>query len=123
MVLTLVNAVNLTSNYDFSDFDLKISFYFIRLLVYFLIPLENMKFTFSISRFCYNSAVFKYFNFNTFHVNSMAPIFLHVKIQIFKQYYFKYLVGNLHLKLYQLVYENLNNNSLQYYFYMQTLQF
>ena len=48
----------------------------------------------------------------------MAPIFLHVKIQFFKQYYFKYLVGSLHLKLYQFVYENLNNNSLQYYFHI-----
>ena len=75
-----------------------------------------MKFTFSISRFCYNSAVFKYFNISILlHANSMAPIFPHVKTLIFKQCYFKYLFGHLHLKLYQFVYENLNNNSLQYY--------
>ena len=40
------------------------------------------------------------------HANSMAPIIPHVKTQILKQYYFKYLLGNLHIKLYQFFYEN-----------------
>ena len=74
-----------------------------RLVPDFFLHGENMKFTFSISRF---------------HANSMAPIFPHVKTKIFKQYYCKYLVGHLHLKLYQFVYDNLNSNSLQYYFHM-----
>ena len=46
-----------------------------------------------------------------------------VKTQIFKQYYSKYLFGNLHLKLYQFVYENLKNNNLQYYLHVQILRF
>ena len=53
----------------------------------------------------------------------MTSIFPHVKTQIVKQYYLKYFVGNLRLKLYQFVYENLNNNGLEYYFRIQTLQF
>ena len=53
----------------------------------------------------------------------MISKFSHNKTQIFKKYYLKYLVGNLHLNLYQFVYENLNNNSLEYYFHMQTLRF